>query len=100
MNWTFESGPSASGEGRNRTGDTTVFTRVLYRLSYLAPGRRSVAAVSGNGLQAPDQAAQDVALQKHVVRARFEHRAMQAGIGIAGEGDHADGRMVAAKSRD
>ncbi len=26
-----------SGEGRNRTGDTTVFSRVLYRLSYLAP---------------------------------------------------------------
>ena len=25
-----------SGEGRNRTGDTTVFSRVLYRLSYLA----------------------------------------------------------------
>jgi hypothetical protein len=24
------------GEGRNRTGDTTVFSRVLYRLSYLA----------------------------------------------------------------
>ena len=31
--------PSAqrtNGEGRNRTGDTTVFSRVLYRLSYLA----------------------------------------------------------------
>jgi hypothetical protein len=26
----------ANGEGRNRTGDTTVFSRVLYRLSYLA----------------------------------------------------------------
>ena len=25
-----------NGEGRNRTGDTTVFSRVLYRLSYLA----------------------------------------------------------------
>ena len=24
------------GEGRNRTGDPTVFSRVLYRLSYLA----------------------------------------------------------------
>ena len=33
--------PSAqwtNGEGRNRTGDTTVFSRVLYRLSYLAVG--------------------------------------------------------------
>jgi hypothetical protein len=27
---------SRSGEGRNRTGDTTVFSRVLYQLSYLA----------------------------------------------------------------
>ena len=29
-----------SGEGRNRTGDTTVFSRVLYRLSYLAAARQ------------------------------------------------------------
>jgi hypothetical protein len=29
------------GEGRNRTGDTTIFSRVLYQLSYLAePARR------------------------------------------------------------
>ena len=27
------------GEGRNRTGDTTIFSRVLYQLSYLARGR-------------------------------------------------------------
>lgn len=26
----------ASGEGRDRTGDTTIFSRVLYQLSYLA----------------------------------------------------------------
>ena len=26
------------GEGRNRTGDTTIFSRVLYQLSYLARG--------------------------------------------------------------
>jgi CBS domain-containing protein len=32
------------GEGRNRTGDTTVFSRVLYRLSYLA-GTVSLAAL-------------------------------------------------------
>jgi hypothetical protein len=31
-----ESAQRQSGEGRNRTGDTTVFSRVLYRLSYLA----------------------------------------------------------------
>ena len=29
------------GEGRNRTGDTTVFSRVLYRLSYLAAASKS-----------------------------------------------------------
>jgi hypothetical protein len=27
-----------SGEGRTRTGDTPVFSRVLYQLSYLAAG--------------------------------------------------------------
>ncbi len=27
------------GEGRNRTGDTTIFSRVLYQLSYLAARR-------------------------------------------------------------
>src|SRR5918999_1142894 len=29
-----------SGEGRNRTGDTTVFSRVLYQLSYLAAAKQ------------------------------------------------------------
>src|SRR5437588_12496002 len=32
---------SANGEGRNRTGDTTVFSRVLYQLSYLARAGKS-----------------------------------------------------------
>jgi hypothetical protein len=33
-----------NGEGRNRTGDTTIFSRVLYQLSYLAaPGDGSEA---------------------------------------------------------
>ena len=27
------------GEGQNRTVDTTIFSRMLYQLSYLAPGR-------------------------------------------------------------
>src|SRR3954467_15340466 len=31
----------ADGEGQDRTGDTTIFSRVLYQLSYLA-GRRTV----------------------------------------------------------
>ena len=34
---------SRNGEGRNRTGDTTVFSRVLYQLSYLARAARSLA---------------------------------------------------------
>ncbi len=29
-------GSSSNGEARNRTGDTTIFSRVLYQLSYLA----------------------------------------------------------------
>ena len=29
-------GGSRSGETRTRTGDTTIFSRVLYQLSYLA----------------------------------------------------------------
>ena len=28
--------PADDGEGRTRTGDTSVFSRVLYQLSYLA----------------------------------------------------------------
>ena len=31
----------ANGEGQDRTGDTTIFSRVLYQLSYLAERRRS-----------------------------------------------------------
>lgn len=30
--------PPANGEGGNRTRDTTIFSRVLYQLSYLAAG--------------------------------------------------------------
>ena len=32
----FLDGVGLDGEGRNRTGDTTIFSRVLYQLSYLA----------------------------------------------------------------
>jgi hypothetical protein len=31
---------SGGGETRNRTGDTTIFSRVLYQLSYLALAAR------------------------------------------------------------
>ena len=33
-------GLRGNGEGQNRTGDTTIFSRVLYQLSYLAGARR------------------------------------------------------------
>ena len=39
----------ASGEGRNRTGDTTVFSRVLYRLSYLAAAPQSTEVPDESG---------------------------------------------------
>jgi hypothetical protein len=42
-----ENGVDRSGEGRNRTGDTTVFSRVLYQLSYLARAARSLARLAG-----------------------------------------------------
>ena len=35
IGWAF-----ASGETQIRTGDTTIFSRVLYQLSYLAVGER------------------------------------------------------------
>ena len=61
-----------SGEGRNRTGDTTVFSRVLYQLSYLARAGRSVAAElerrSGGG-EPVDQDVDELALHQHRVGA-------------------------------
>jgi hypothetical protein len=33
-----------NGEGQNRTGDTTIFSRVLYQLSYLAGAHRLASA--------------------------------------------------------
>ena len=38
-----------SGEGQNRTGDTTIFSRVLYQLSYLA---RNAMVAAGRALYA------------------------------------------------
>ena len=38
-----------NGEGRNRTGDTTIFSRVLYQLSYLAE-QRDDGSYGGRGL--------------------------------------------------
>jgi hypothetical protein len=47
-NVSYGDGRVSYGEGRNRTGDTTVFSRVLYRLSYLASRRVSVAKPCGS----------------------------------------------------
>jgi hypothetical protein len=37
---------SADGETRTRTGDTTIFSRVLYQLSYLAVAAQEPSAVA------------------------------------------------------
>jgi hypothetical protein len=42
-----ESRACRDGETRTRTGDTTIFSRVLYQLSYLAAGREDI-AVAGD----------------------------------------------------
>src|SRR3954470_19656819 len=39
---------SENGEGRNRTGDTTIFSRVLYQLSYLAARGNGSGGPAGN----------------------------------------------------
>ena len=50
---------SISGQGRNRTADTAVFSRVLYHLSYLAKKkaraeRRGPVSNSGGGIRTRD----------------------------------------------
>jgi hypothetical protein len=40
---------SEDGETRTRTGDTTIFSRVLYQLSYLAAGRDGSEFASRDG---------------------------------------------------
>ena len=47
-----------NGEGRNRTGDTTIFSRVLYQLSYLAAVAAARGSSAGQGkASAPDREA-------------------------------------------
>ncbi len=36
--WNSYSGEGFGAEGRNRTGDTMIFSHVLYQLSYLGAG--------------------------------------------------------------
>ena len=44
---TARSARGSDGEGRDRTSDTAIFSRVLYQLSYLAAGRESIRADKG-----------------------------------------------------
>ncbi len=46
--------PGRDGETRTRTGDTTIFSRVLYQLSYLA-ARAMLAIARPAGAQRADQ---------------------------------------------
>jgi hypothetical protein len=89
------------GEGRNRTGDTTVFSRVLYQLSYLAR-RRSVAGSA----RAPDRAEpgyerlDELVLEEHGVGSGLARGTEEFGFTVAGDRDHADRRMIATQARD
>jgi hypothetical protein len=93
---------TGDGEGRTRTGDTPVFSRVLYQLSYLAPdlrqrgANRSSGAGAGrlDGVQAVDERVHEIALEQDAVGAGVGHRAMQHGIRVAGERDEAEVRVV------
>ena len=66
---------SRSGEGRNRTGDTTVFSRVLYQLSYLARAARSLARLdSCFGRSEPfHQDVDELRLHQDCVSTRLRH---------------------------
>ena len=46
-------GPLRSGETRTRTGDTTIFSRVLYQLSYLAAAPKASGLRRGSPLADP-----------------------------------------------
>jgi hypothetical protein len=59
--------------------------------------RRGSAGRTGAS-QALDQHVEDLALQQHVVRARLAGGPVEVGRGVAGEGDQADARMVAAQA--
>jgi arginase len=99
---------SDSGEGRTRTGDTPVFSRVLYQLSYLAPDLRQRGAnrSSGaggaplDGVEPVDQRVDEVALEEHAVGTRLGHGAVQHGVGVAGQRDEAEVRVILPEPRD
>ena len=84
------------GEGRNRTGDPTVFSRVLYQLSYLAEERQSNRLSdrclrSGEPL---DERLDELFLQEDRIRARVCHSLVERRAGIARQRDYAHARVV------
>ncbi len=90
-----------SGEGRTRTGDTPVFSRVLYQLSYLAAAAASLAGLvrGADGAQSLDEAVDEVALHQDGIRAGLAHRLVQLGRRVAGERDEAEIRMILPEPR-
>src|SRR5207244_6791949 len=63
------------GEGRNRTGDPTVFSRVLYQLSYLAEGGQS-----SPGSYSRIAAAATCAAPAHSGRVQSQRRVLDATV--------------------
>ena len=75
---------------------------MLYQLSYLAAGRDSLAGarLRLDGGEPLDERPHEVVLLEHGIGPRLRHRLVQPLVGIAGEGDQADARMVLPEPRD
>src|SRR5256714_1041998 len=93
------------GEGRTRTGDTPVFSRVLYQLSYLAPVPRYGGPQSIRTAEAPPpprgvRRAAPPARPSCAPRPRPPPCPPPVARGIAGQRDQAEARMVLAQPRN
>jgi len=55
-NRAYVQGPPGDGETRTRTGDTTIFSRVLYQLSYLAAAPEDIDGAQPGSAQPGAQA--------------------------------------------
>src|SRR5512133_3680601 len=97
-----ENGVDASGEGRNRTGDTTVFSRVLYQLSYLARAARSLARHDRRfgGSEPFHQDIDELRLHQDGVCTSLRHCLVERRMLVAGQCDHAHAWMVASEAGD
>jgi arginase len=91
-----------SGEGRTRTGDTPVFSRVLYQLSYLAAGGASLASGGSrsDGGEPFHERVDELALQEDGVCACLRDGFVEAPVGVPGDGDQADVGVVPPEARD